>query len=479
MLNNSEDQITALNNLEAFLHSKSNLMIITGKAGTGKTTLVRQIQEKAYENNWKTISLGVWGRSVSSIIQLTGIPSLTIAKYNQIFEDLKKENYQFKSFEEWYKSNYSIRFKSAPQRIIDGIKNVFDFRDEIQNKLLVIDEASTLEFKTLDEAFKNTGNNTKVVLIGDSCQLRAKNNPDSNLLDSSYWKQKENESNFQLFSVSTNLETSHRVSEGPLFELAEKLRLLTNTNLEGDESRQIIIDSVNTEEVIAVGKNLSLKIFEKVKEMKEAIFIAGKGEVDDINKSLREIYLSRFSGNQNKNFQTIEENEIIRSRCNGVFDAFMTGDEFIINKIHSRSDKFIFADVTCITRNKEFSKNIFVAFYQTLKNLFDSNQNLQSTVAIFTEPYLFDSEEIYWKHLKIQMHKAWESLVQKDIEFNLNKVDEVIGTTYGYAVTIEHAQGGEWDTVALSLGVDGKIDIPRYWYTAVSRAKKLLYVLPS
>ena len=62
-----------------------------------------------------------------------------------------------------------------------------------------------------------------------------------------------------------DLITSHRISEdSPLFELAEKLRLLTMTNGDGATSRKVILDSVNTEEVIAVGSNLSFKVFEKV-----------------------------------------------------------------------------------------------------------------------------------------------------------------------------------------------------------------------
>ena len=115
---NTKDQDDALNHVDLFLESSKNLMIIRGKAGTGKTTLIRDIQDRALDKGWKTIPLGVWGRSVASVIQLTGIPSLTIQKYIMINSQSDEVDYEWDSFEDWYESNYSKRFKSAGKRIM-------------------------------------------------------------------------------------------------------------------------------------------------------------------------------------------------------------------------------------------------------------------------------------------------------------------------------------------------------------------------
>jgi len=194
VLDNTDDQNDALNHVDLFLESSKNLMIIRGKAGTGKTTLIRDIQDRALDKDWKTISLGVWGRSVASVIQLTGIPSLTIKKYIGINAKCKGFDYEWDSFEDWYENNYSKRYKSAGKRILELINNTFFASREDMNKtLLIVDEASTLKLKELSTAYGDTeeheqNTETKVILLGDHCQLPAAfNGSDHQLLDSDFW----------------------------------------------------------------------------------------------------------------------------------------------------------------------------------------------------------------------------------------------------------------------------------------------------
>lgn len=271
--------------------------------------------------------------------------------------------------------------------------------------------------------------------------------------------------------------TSHRVSENsPLFELAEKLRLLTLTNGDGSISRETILDSVNTEEVVAVGRTLSFGVFKKVQDPKDAIYIAGKQEVSSANLKLREIYLKNHL--KTENLEILDVSDLVRARCNGVNEVFMTGDEFQVTKVLAKTDKFIFAEAMCITRNKEFSQTFFKALIQQLKNIYDNNQNLKCTVAIYLPPLINnDNEKLEWNKVRGDMINSWKSLSTSSVDSNIYRnVDDIISTTYGYAVTIEHSQGGEWDIVGVSLDVEGKLDTPKYWYTAVTRAKKLLYV---
>ena len=149
----------------------------------------------------------------------------------------------------------------------------------------------------------------------------------------------------------------------------------------GATSRKVILDSVNTEEVIAVGSNLSFKVFEKVEDPKEAIYIAGKDEVSSANLKLREVYLKESKTDL---LEFLEKGDLIRSRCNGVNEVFMTGDEFQVTKILATTDRFIFAEAVCISRNKEFSLNIVRAFIQGIRNIFDSNRNLQCVCLLYT-----------------------------------------------------------------------------------------------
>ena len=77
--------------------------------------------------------------------------------------------------------------------------------------------------------------------------------------------------------------------------------------------------------------------------------------------------------------------------------------------------------------------------------------------------------------MRADIFKAWNATIYGlDEEPN---VDDVIAASYGYAVTIQHAQGGEWDNVAMSLDAEVEHDNARYWYTAVTRAKKQLFII--
>ena len=191
---NTKDQDDALNHVDLFLESSKNLMIIRGKAGTGKTTLIRDIQDRALDKDWKTIPLGVWGRSVASVIQLTGIPSLTIQKYIMINSQSDEVDYEWDSFEDWYENNYSKRFKSAGKRITELINNTFfGSREDMDKTLLIIDEASTLKLQELSTAYSYTeehekNTETKIILLGDHCQLPATFNISGHqLLDGDFW----------------------------------------------------------------------------------------------------------------------------------------------------------------------------------------------------------------------------------------------------------------------------------------------------
>ena len=56
-------------------------------------------------------------------------------------------------------------------------------------------------------------------------------------------------------------------------------------------------------------------------------------------------------------------------------------------------------------------------------------------------------------------------------------VDDITSCKYAYTTTVHSAQGGEWESVVLNLNPDKKNDTARFWYTAATRAKKLLMVL--
>ena len=102
----SSDQVNVLNDFKRYLEDASNYMVVSGAAGTGKTTLIQELQTAAYDNSWKCIPLGVWGRSSSAIVQITGIPAVTVYKYNRVHSDILNQKISAKTFSEWYENFY-------------------------------------------------------------------------------------------------------------------------------------------------------------------------------------------------------------------------------------------------------------------------------------------------------------------------------------------------------------------------------------
>ena len=100
----SSDQVNVLNDFKRYLEDASNYMVVSGAAGTGKTTLIQELQTAAYDNSWKCIPLGVWGRSSSAIVQITGIPAVTVSKYNRVHSDILNQRYLQRLFQNGMKT---------------------------------------------------------------------------------------------------------------------------------------------------------------------------------------------------------------------------------------------------------------------------------------------------------------------------------------------------------------------------------------
>lgn len=482
MANNySSDQLNVFEDFKRFLFSDKNYMVVSGAAGTGKTTLIETLQSISLNNNWNCIPLGVWGRSSSSITQISGIPSITILKYNRVFQDIENKVIDEKSFSEWYENFYKRRFsfidtyvKPGLRLILNIIKKALELflnkrREFITKTVLIVDEASTLVLNDLLLAFDNTktvSKNVKVLLLGDDCQLPPAKKSDSgaNVLFDLNWI--EDNTIFKTFENIKMLKTSHRVSEGPLFELAGKLRTLASTNSSGIEARKLILDSLNNQEVIGLGKQACYTNLKNIDNLTEKIFIGSETELRDVRDKLRNVYL-------NKPSDILVNGDFLRSRINGKKEAYVTGDEFIVKEIIDDTlEDFIIVRAEVVSRIKEFTGNLFRDSYNFFSNLFRYNKGINTKIAIYLPPLIDDDEYLKGTNIiRNEVFNAWERLEKEP------DVHDVVAVSYGYAVTIQHAQGGEWDTVALSLAVEPKYDTARYWYTIITRAKKQIFIV--
>ena len=476
MIDNTPDQDVVIKSVENFLVSDDNLMIITGAAGTGKTTLIKNIQDIALERNWKTIPLGVWGRSVGAIIQITGIPAISISKYIRIHDDIERKKEPYKNFEDWYTSFYSRKFKI--KIFPDFINKLFSLRDEIDSTLLVIDEASTLNYDTLKKAYeltKKNNKNVKIIILGDNCQLPPTKSSD-NILELGFFETEKNDL-FNVFNEEAfELKTSHRVDDEQKFllELTRELRPLAEERRTSEEAKEIIREAFNSQEVLVLSKKNCFKKLKEINNIKEVMYIAPENEATVITKALRNNYLSLDGGGE----EIIIEGDFLRARANGAKQDFVTGDEFIVKKILDDTEEFIIAKVEAVSRIKEYRGKLVRDALLLIVNTFWEQKTREAIIAIYKPPLSNDNLFKRTNYLRAAYMNAWEDLSKEELSSDLfNNIDDVIAVSYGYASKIQDVQGGEWDHVALSLTTDEKIDNARYWYTAVTRAKKQLLVV--
>jgi energy-coupling factor transporter ATP-binding protein EcfA2 len=472
----SEDQKNAIKNFQAFLEHVSNVMIIKGTAGSGKTTLIKQFSKVCKENGWRFVPLGVWGRSSSSITQITGLPAITVAKYiavNKRIDEGDEDYEQYDSFFDWFKELHLRIF----DRAVEAIQSFFSNEEEsnINGDVLIIDESSCLSDRDLatftDYAINNSDKEIKIVFIGDDCQLPpvAQASKISSALSKEYI---ESELGLICYPKIIDLVESHRASTGPLYELGQNLRPLAAANGTGAEARHQISNRINNVEILGYGEDAIIEVCKSVYTEKpdDVIFITDSNQdALDWARRLRKAYYP-------KSFGTLVVGERIRSDSNGVKDVVLKGDEFeVLEIIDSDAGNFYILKVREISRRQEYSGFSVAAMFDRLFDVFTPNREFN--IAMYKTP-LQDDKEMLGRGLRRRMEEMWNNLGWENEEEG-RKVVDITWCRYSYTSTVFSAQGGEWGTVVVKLTTPSRPqnDTARYWYTAATRAKKQILVL--
>ena len=412
-------------NKALYILSTRNRLIITGKAGTGKTTLVDALLKEL-----KIRESGAYSYK----------KSICSAPTNKAVKVLK-DKIDFKIKNNYFKTTHSaLRLKRVINEKDGSVKFSADKSSDEAMKgvtLLIIDEASMLNTELLG-FIEKLPKTIKVIFIGDEAQLPPVGEEVSPVFRSDYPK----------------LELTEIIRQGegnPIIELSRDFTLLgTKTDNRNEVGGYIFSDEL--------GKVIST--LAAVNGSDDLKFLAWTNrEVDYINYLVRK----RIYGNPNK----VELGESLV--FNSPYDVYFTNDEVYVEKLQIIEQTYTLYKFPNTNYNAEnLDEPEYIARRETLK-LYKINDK----ILVIHE----DSEALYKEILKDLRARAKASLISWKTGF-YGFTENFADIKYNHAITVHKSQGSTYKQTIINIkDLSYNKDINEYnklLYTAITRAKELV-----
>ena len=471
-LNLSKGQETALTKLEAFLAGPVQVFMLKGYAGSGKTTILKGLVEYLNAVKIDFALMAPTGRAAKVIREKTGQEAYTIHKSIYSYEDLV----EIEEGDSFY-YNYKIR-------------NNMD----LSSKIFIVDEASMLsDVKNVGEFFRFGSSqlladlidytrvaepnvNTKIIFVGDPCQLPPIGDNSSKAFEANYLKE-----HFNLSSEETELkEVKRQGEESGILMAAAKIRKSISSRFFNDFNLRS-----NGKDILSLSYDTFLDTWQEAASPK--IIIASKNKTClNLNLQIRK----RRFGNANL---PIQKSDIVIMGGNNYRKGVFNGEFAVINEISEI--------VTQRTIGLK-GKNPVTLYWRDVELVFpDGESNNKIVSGKILENFLWGDNNLRpeeMQALRVDFKNRNPNLKPKTQEFKeaimQDEYFNCLLVKYGYAVTCHKAQGGEWDNVFTVWDNDnmegfdcftdkqrraGKSNQDFYcWaYTAITRASKTLYAV--
>jgi len=476
----TSDQFQALQEMELFLSNDSNVFILQGYAGTGKTTLLKIFIDHLISIERKFQLMAPTGRAAKVIHQKTSYIATTVHKGIYSFEDLE----EIKASDSDEKTGFRYYFKLRNN--VNVYENVF-----------IVDEASMLSNNLSQGEFFRFGSGyllqdlitfsriqtntakTKIIFIGDPAQLPPVGMNFSPALDKAYL-----EKTFNLKIESTEMKEVKRqdANNGILLAASKIRKCLTSGFFNEFDLRP------NNHEIFNPSYSEFLNEYSTTLGQKIIITYKNKTALD-LNNLIRRTKYGSDKIIQASDIVIIGANNYNLGILNGEFAIVVKADDFITPRtIKFYTDKGITSTVILNWRGIELIAPDEKGTDKTIKGYMLENF---LTGDNYLKPEEMQALYVDFKNrnpeLKAKTPEFSEAL-RNDPFFNC------IHLKYGYAVTCHKAQGGEWDHafVFWDKGVNSKHDFYhdiqlkngktnddfyRWAYTAITRASKTLHAI--
>ena len=443
----TEGQAIVLYHLAAFLLSQKEnpTYILRGYAGTGKTSLVKTIVRTLPSIGMKYVLMAPTGRAAKVLSSYTGQSASTIHRII----------YQAKTFP-------------------DGSIHIARGENKYRNALFIVDEASMIgeqkEFggtSLLDDlmSYVFSGENCRLLLIGDTAQLPPVESNESPALDCDYLK-----SQFPITAATYELTEVKRqtLESGILYNATDIRQLLSQSQykyelpifrLEGFDDIQKIEPEAFEE--------LLHNVFANSSENEAVIVCKSNKRANMFNQAIRGRILNIEGEIATGDKLMVVKNNYYWTEGNDAISFIANGDMAELRKIRHFDEMygFRFADVELSFTDYQDQPNV------EAKILLDTLNSNSPSLTEEENRRLFSAIEEDYMDIPNRRERYKE--MKKNPWFNALQVK------FAYALTCHKTQGGQWNTVFIDSSFNLKEMLEaedlRWIYTALTRAQKKVF----
>lgn len=445
----TDDQSDALKKIAGYICDNNNdvIFLMTGYAGTGKTSIISSIVKTLDLLRMKSVLLAPTGRAAKVLSSYSGKQAFTIHK--KIY-----------------------RQKSSK----DGIGSFSLDRNLHRDTFFIVDEASMVSNMSADSSlfgsgrvlddlieYVYSGTDCKLILVGDTAQLPPVGSVVSPALDASAL----GEYGFGLISCELKKVVRQSETSGVLMNA-------TRVRLQVAEGKLVhpSIDCIN---------------------YKDTIRITGEELIDEISTAYGTCGVEGTIIVVNSNKQANRYNQGIRNRIFFREEEISTGDMVMVVKnnyfiIEEDEDGVGFianGDIAEVKRIRKYEERYGFRFADMVLYFADYNLELESKVmmdvlhldtpALPAEKNKELFQNVLADYVHIKTRRKQYDAVKKDPYFNALQIK------FAYAVTCHKAQGGQWERVFIDQGMFNRneisVDYLRWFYTALTRSTDRVYLV--
>lgn len=477
----SNDQKVALEKLEAFLNSRTQVFMLKGYAGSGKTTILKGLADYFKAEKKELILMAPTGRAAKVLRDKTG-QGVTIHKGIYNFSKLESVNKNSKDdAEHSFHYYFPINKMESNEKIIIVDESSMISSRESKHELFTFGTNILLNDLMTFSSLQTTNN--KIIFVGDPAQLPPVGDNKSFALESEY---------FEGLGISydeTEMKQVLRQDDNLILENAKCLREIlcqpkrTHLTFNYDNS-----SFIKTEPIDIIERYTSL--FPNPEIGDGVIISFSNPQCYHCNNAIRE---RLFPGQKevvagdlvlvnNNNYHTYGT-ELYNGDIAKVVDAdseIVSHSAPVYCDIEGEKVKVVvklnFKKITIRIPTHPDEINCYII--DSLLHSVDRDLSIYEMKALYINFVMrFNNDQERRKHHGLKTYKIgseeFRQALKTDPFFNALKVK------FGYAITCHKAQGGEWDKVFVDYqGRVGLNDDPLRWcYTATTRGVNTVYAL--